>query len=119
MKADGVTNQLLLYAKHHYGKSNEACYSAEGMIKDIETIICKYCGIEDVLQRDIYDIVCRAFAECFVNKYQLGEALLEIVGKKWDGNMIKNRHPIQVMIGNLAIADGEWVDMAEKMDFHF
>lgn len=112
MKADGFANQVIIYSKHWYGRT-------DNIIDDLKRLLAEYTGnnIDIISEHDIWQILTATFEE-FVPLYARQEALFEMLGKKWAGFAeYLNRTPEQIMVGNLTICKGECADMSKKMDF--
>jgi len=108
-KAKGIDNQIILYAKNWYGRS-------ENIIEDIKTIISKECYIDHVTDYDVYQCLCNVFAEYATkNPVICSQTIMELIGKYF----INCRKPEQIIIGQLSIIDGEFVNMKEKKDYKF
>ena len=109
------THHVVLYAKHWYGRSGDP-------IADLRALICLYADLEPkfVPDNDIYGLVAGAFAECVHNPYDISEAIMEMLGKKWSPPFNKcNGIPIGAMLGKLSIVDGCYCDPEQKLDIKF
>lgn len=107
-KATGLSNQIILYAKHHYGKSND-------IYKDIYHLIMKYCG-HVPSKNDVLEAIIFTYAHYGTeNKIEVYRALREALIP----DPILNRKPIEILLGHLAITSGEIVDMSQKENFNF
>ena len=107
-KATGLDNQIILYAKHHYGTSND-------IYKDICHIIMKYCG-HVPSKNDVLKAVISTYAHYGTeNKMDIDRALREALIP----DPIIDRKPIEILLGHLAIISGEVVDMSLKNNFKF
>ena len=112
MKADGFANQIIIYSKHWYGRTGN-------VIDDLKRLFAEYTGnpIDHISECDMWQILTATFEE-FVPLCARQEALFDMLGKKWIGYAeYLTRTPEQIMVGNLAISNGECVDMSKKMDF--
>jgi hypothetical protein len=107
--ATGVDNQIILYAKHWYGRS-------DNIINDLKEVICKCCWLDSVSDRDVMELLSRTFS-VYCTEHDRSEGLFEMLGWKWKGfSENLQRTPEQVMIGKLSIVKGEYVNKAEMMD---
>ena len=101
-------HHILLYAKHWYKKSNN-------IIRDLRVLLAEYSG--SYYKHITEDDVREALANCFAKyglEHERGRAIQEMLGWGWC-NPIFNRTPEQVMIGQLAIAKGKYVDPSELL----
>ena len=108
-KATGVLNQVILYAKNHYGMTES------GVVNDICSIMEAYTGIDKTYAGLAKEVIAEAFAQ-YVTGHDLVEGIIDILGIKWAGFPNMQRDPYDIMIGKLSIIEGHFVNMDEKMD---
>lgn len=111
-KIQGFGQQVILYAKGWYGRSDK------GSIHDLKLLLAKYSSLDlhYVSNRDAWEILCRTFGDC-VTGFDVGEALFETVGGKWDNFTPCQRKTEDVLLGKISQVDGKYVDMTKKMDY--
>jgi len=98
----GAEVPFVIYAKHWYGRSRN-------IVQDLRRVLATYSSIDlqFVHERDVLAILCGAVAKIH-NRHFIQEALIEMVGKKWEGfNDSFQRAPEQVMVGQLSVSDPE------------
>lgn len=112
--AEDFSQHVLLYAKGHYGRSGD-------IIRDLKVLLEKYAMIGDPSDNDVKHLLVSAYIDYGCKKEHIQkEALLDIIGWKWPGYPFLTRTPEQVMIGQLAIAEGKFVNLSKKFpDIHF
>jgi len=111
-KADGIQNQILIYAKNWYGSTNDA-------IKDIRVIISQYtgCELKYINDKDAQANIIGAF-ETYCPTYDRIEALMTGLGVK---KLFTNHQPdiYDLMLAKLSCTLGSCVDMEKKLDISF
>lgn len=110
-QASGITNQVIIYAKNWYGKTDDP-------IADLKEIICKCCELkpEHVSDADVKMSIIRAF-EKYAREYDRIEALERGLGL--NSIDILNYNIYKGMLGKLSIILGKYVNMDEKLDMSF
>jgi len=112
---EDFAHHVILYSKGHYGRSGNP-------IADLKAMLSVYAGIgiEHISDRDIYDHIADAFAECVHNRYYIKEAIMEMIGKKWAPPFDRfNGTPEGAMLGKLSIVDGCYVDPEQMLNIKF
>lgn len=106
--ATGATNQVIIYAKHWYGKTDK------GAVVDIQTLMKRYSACP-MSEGNAKELIIGAFA-AYGDRHGMREGLLNAMGlgvKAWLNMEID---PYAEMVAQLAIIKGKFVDMPELLD---
>ena len=108
---DNFGHHVVLYAKNWHGRSGNP-------IADLKAMLSLYAGIDIqyISDRDIYGMIASTFAECVHNQYDISEAIMEMIGKKWAPPFDHfNGTPEGAMLGKLSIVDGCYCDPSQML----
>ena len=89
--------QVVLYSKGQYGRSEDA-------MADLKVIVCKYCALPSISDREILGLVSRTFTKCIphLSGATVGDAITELAG---GGFRFMERTPLQTMLGTMSITE--------------
>ena len=103
---EGFEVHVVLYAKHWYKRSGNP-------ILDLKKLLSRYCEmrVSDIRTNDIYGYLVSTFLKTIDEKKNIvcyTEAVTEMMGKRYGRkSMLKDRHPVHVLLGNIGICAGE------------
>jgi len=117
---DSLDNQIIMYGKGQYGKSNSKDFTHEECLyKDLRFLIGEWtgCGYDCIGIGDVRSALVSAFINCEMHPVHKTEALSEMLGWRWGrGNgILSDREPICVMLGQMSIAKAKWIYIPQKL----
>jgi len=115
-----LENQIIMYAKGQYGKSNSKDFTREECLyKDLRFLIGEWtgCGYDCIGIGDVNNVLVHAFVTCGILTVHRVQAITEMLGWQWGrGNgVLSDREPICVMLGQMSIVKAKWVYMPQKL----
>jgi len=110
--ATGLSQQIILYAKHWYGSSGDT-------IADIKTLMSLYSGTDEgfISEGDIREHIVDTFVNYVSNPHDLKEGIINALGWGFMAHLHQQykTKPEDFFLGKLAIIKGKYVDLSKKI----